>query len=88
MVTGSTQCIGDEVAQKLTDLAFRVHHAAEIDPQKEPLDAVLESTTPDWSFPAPEALHGRSGATVQQFLDDRVGANFFRAHSDTVASFP
>ena len=47
MATGSTQCIGDEVAQKLTDLALFVHHAAEIDAQKEPLDAVLESATLD-----------------------------------------
>ena len=33
--------------KKVTDLVCRVRYGAEIDPQKKPLDAVLESATTD-----------------------------------------
>ena len=87
MATGSTRCIRDDVAQKFTNLAVRVRHAAEIDPEKEPLDAGLESATPDWSSSAPKALHGRSVATVNHFVSDRKQLKSYAEHLFIFVSF-
>ena len=85
MATGSTQCIGDEVAQKVTDPALLAHHAAGIDPQVEPLDAVFGATATHVAIGSKSALWS-FWRDCEPVLNDRQRLKFCRVHLVIFAS--